>query len=103
MRSALLEDRLQLSRSNLPETVHRLEQDYDNYFALLLEGMADRLEGHAVPPLNVSAPVEPLEQALNACCLGDSPSLAAARVESIIALLRATHILATTLDKQIVA
>lgn len=103
MRAALLEDRLQIVRLNPPETVRRLAREYDEYFAAVVENMADRIEGRAGGGAELPAdPVEAFEQALNSCCRQELPLLPAARVESVVALLRATHVLSTMLDKEIV-
>jgi multidrug resistance protein MdtO len=103
MRIALLEDRLQLSRLDLPETVRLSLQEFDDHSSQVLEGIANRIEGPA-PESTTAAEsrVEPVERALNACCKGDSPLLPAARVRSLVALLGTIDNLTTSLDKEIV-
>lgn len=103
MRIALLEDRLQLTRFDLPEPVRLSLQEYDDHSSQVLEGIADRIEGQ-VPESTSVAPsrIEPLERALNACCREDSPLLPVVRVRSLVALLGAIDALTTSLDREIV-
>ena len=103
MRIALLEDRLELARLDLPESVRLALQEYDDHSSQILESLAKRIEGQASESTSVAAsPVEPLEQALNACCRDDSPLLPVARVRSLVALLRGIDALTMSLDKEIV-
>jgi hypothetical protein len=97
MRIALLEDRPQLARFDLPETVRLSLREYNDHSSQVWEGIADRIEGQAREATGVSAsPAESLEQALNASLLP------AARVQSLVALLRGIDALTTSLDKEIV-
>jgi multidrug resistance protein MdtO len=100
-RIALLEDCVQLMRQfDLPETVRVSLQDYDDHSSLVLEGIADRIEGHAPEATSVYS-IEPLERALNACCREEAPLLPVDRVRSLVALLRTIDALTTSLDKEI--
>jgi multidrug resistance protein MdtO len=103
MRIAFLEDRLQLARFDLPETVRLSLREFDDHSSQVLEGIADRIEGHAREATSVSATTaESLGPALNACCAEDSPLLSAERVQSLVALLRGIDALTTSLDKEMV-
>ncbi|HEY6341577.1 MAG TPA: FUSC family protein [Bryobacteraceae bacterium] len=97
MRIAFLEDYVQLTRFDLPETVQVSLREYNDYSSQVLEGIADRIEGQAREATGVSpSTAESLEQALNASLLP------AARVQSLVALLRKIDALTTSLDKEMV-
>jgi multidrug resistance protein MdtO len=102
MRIAFLEDLLQLARFfDLPETVRFSLREFNDHSSQVLEGIADRIahgtQRQAREATSVSAsPAESLEQALNASLLP------AARVQSLVALLRKIDALTTDLDKEMV-
>lgn len=100
MRIALLEDRLQLARFDVPESVRLSLREYDEHSSEALESIADRIEGKPREPARAS-PAEPLERALNACCREDAPLLPVARVRSLVALLREIDALTASLDQEI--
>lgn len=103
MRIALLEDCVQLMRQfDMPETVRVSLQDYDDHSSQMLDGLADRIEGHA-PEATIVYSIEPLELALNACCSEEAPLLPVDRVRSLAALLRTIDALTTSLAKEIIS
>jgi len=102
MRVAALQYRLQLPGFDLPQTVRRSLEAYDEHSAQMLEGMADRIEGNVrqapgLPPESF----EQLAQAVQAVRDERPQELPESRARSFLALLRGIDGLTTSLAEEI--
>jgi multidrug resistance protein MdtO len=102
MRIASLKYRLQLPGFELPEAVRLSRQEYDSSSALMLEGMADQLEGKLRQTKATSDhSFELLQQRLQAWFTGQPEQLAEPRVRSFRVLLGRIDVLTSSLREQI--
>jgi multidrug resistance protein MdtO len=102
MRIASLKYRLQLPGFELPESVRRRQQAYDDHSARLLEEMADRIE-HNAPHASdgISDSHELLKETVQGIQSEVGSQLPAGRVQSLITLLRGIDGLTTSLASEI--
>jgi multidrug resistance protein MdtO len=101
-RIVLVKYRLQLPGFELPEPARAAQQEFDNRLAVMLDGMADRMEGK--PPQGgdrFEDPFERLEQTVRSCCLEEPQELLTAKMQTFLALSRSIDNTAVSLDKEI--
>ncbi len=101
-RIALLKYRLRISGFELPENVLVAQQEFDEWLAQLLDGMADRLDGKA-PRQNESqaSQIAPLEKAIQLVPPEQADAAFSAQMQTFLSLSRNIESLTTSLDKEI--
>jgi multidrug resistance protein MdtO len=101
MRIASLKYRLQLPGFELPESVRRRQQAYDDYSAGMLEEMADWVEHGAARARNADDSHEFLTDTLQGIQAAEGPQLPGGRVQLLTALIRGIDDLTSSLSSEI--
>jgi multidrug resistance protein MdtO len=93
-RIALLKYRLGLPGFELPDKIHAAQQQFDEWLAQVLDGMADRIEGKALQDEAPEPSIERLEK-------DEAGLMSSAQLQTFLSLSRSMESLTTSLNKEI--
>jgi multidrug resistance protein MdtO len=93
-RIALLKYRLGLPGFELPDKIHAAQQQFDEWLAQVLDGMADRIEGKALQNEAQDPPIERLDK-------DEAGSMSSAQLQTFLSLSRSMENLTISLNKEI--
>ena len=103
MRTALIKYRLRLPGFELPEPIERVQHEFDEQAAQMLDGMARRLEGGvSVARDDFAISFERLEQAVRAAEHETGESAVVAHLQTFLPLYRTVEGLIRSLDTEVV-
>jgi multidrug resistance protein MdtO len=101
-RIALLKYRLQLPGFELPEPARVAQKEFDDRLAIMLDGMADRMEGKPHEETDhFEDAFERLEQTVRTCCSEGPKELLTAEMQTFLALSRSIENVTISLDQEI--
>jgi multidrug resistance protein MdtO len=99
---ALLKYRLQLPGFELPEAARAAEREFDDRLAMVLNDMANRLEGKTSREQEkFEDPFERLEQTIRSCCSEGPRKVLTAELQTFLALCRSAESLTISVNKEI--
>jgi multidrug resistance protein MdtO len=100
-RSVLQKYRLELPGFELPEALRVAQREFDDTLAMMLDGMADRMEGKAAQERGqFEDSFKHLEQTVQTCCSQTPQELSTEELQTFLALSRSIETLTISLDEQ---
>jgi multidrug resistance protein MdtO len=101
-RIALVKYRLQLPGFELPEPARVAQKEFDDRLAIMLDGMADRMEGKPQEETDhFEDAFERLEHVVRTCCSEGPQELLTAEMQTFLALSRSIENVTISLDQEI--
>jgi multidrug resistance protein MdtO len=102
IRITLFRYRLQLPGFELPEAVRASQLNFDRQLAVILDRMADRMEGQtATDDFEFNDAFEHLERTIMTCCLNGPQQSSPIELKTFLALSRSVESLAVSLQTEI--
>jgi multidrug resistance protein MdtO len=102
IRIVLLEYRLRHPGFELPDALHVAQQDFDDYLAKILDGMADRLDGEASERKeDLQDAFDGLERTVQSCCSERPQGPLGPDLQTFLALSRSIENVMLSLDTEI--